>query len=49
MNILFWFQVFDFELSEEDMNDMLGLDRNLRLVTFPIAGNHKDYPFNIEY
>ncbi|XP_070111377.1 1,5-anhydro-D-fructose reductase isoform X6 [Equus przewalskii] len=43
------FQVFDFELSEEDMNDMLGLDRNLRLATFPIAGNHKDYPFNIEY
>nr|XP_044617875.1 1,5-anhydro-D-fructose reductase isoform X4 [Equus asinus] len=42
-------QVFDFELSEEDMNDMLGLDRNLRLATFPIAGNHKDYPFNIEY
>uniref|UniRef100_A0A8C4MKM1 Aldo-keto reductase family 1 member E2 n=1 Tax=Equus asinus asinus TaxID=83772 RepID=A0A8C4MKM1_EQUAS len=41
--------VFDFELSEEDMNDMLGLDRNLRLATFPIAGNHKDYPFNIEY
>uniref|UniRef100_A0A8C4MVS2 Aldo-keto reductase family 1 member E2 n=1 Tax=Equus asinus asinus TaxID=83772 RepID=A0A8C4MVS2_EQUAS len=28
--------VFDFELSEEDMNDMLGLDRNLRLATFPM-------------
>lgn len=43
------FQVFDFELSEQDMTDLLGLDRNLRLSAFPIAENHKDYPFKAEY
>ncbi|XP_065777476.1 1,5-anhydro-D-fructose reductase isoform X3 [Muntiacus reevesi] len=43
------FQVFDFELSEEDMTDLLGLDRNLRLATFPITENHKDYPFRTEF
>ncbi|XP_057354101.1 1,5-anhydro-D-fructose reductase isoform X1 [Manis pentadactyla] len=42
-------QVFDFELSEQDVEDILSLDRNLRLATFPIAVNHKDYPFSIEY
>ncbi|XP_055287410.1 1,5-anhydro-D-fructose reductase isoform X8 [Moschus berezovskii] len=42
-------QVFDFELSEEDMTDLLGLDRNLRLSTFPITENHKDYPFRAEF
>ncbi|XP_043739446.1 1,5-anhydro-D-fructose reductase isoform X2 [Cervus elaphus] len=41
--------VFDFELSEEDMTDLLGLDRNLRLATFPITENHKDYPFRTEF
>uniref|UniRef100_A0A2K6GJ17 Aldo-keto reductase family 1 member E2 n=1 Tax=Propithecus coquereli TaxID=379532 RepID=A0A2K6GJ17_PROCO len=42
-------QVFDFELTEEDMKDMVSLDRNLRLATFPVTENHKDYPFLIEY
>ncbi|XP_040307484.1 1,5-anhydro-D-fructose reductase isoform X2 [Herpailurus yagouaroundi] len=42
-------QVFDFELSERDMNDILDLDRNFRMCTLPTAKNHKDYPFNIEY
>ncbi|XP_005386922.1 PREDICTED: 1,5-anhydro-D-fructose reductase [Chinchilla lanigera] len=42
-------QVFDFELTEQDMNDILSLDKNLRLTTFPITKNHKDYPFHIEY
>ncbi|XP_069314932.1 aldo-keto reductase family 1 member C15-like isoform X2 [Eulemur rufifrons] len=43
------FQVFDFELTEEDMKAMVSLDRNLRLATFPITSDHKDYPFPIEY
>ncbi|XP_044928275.1 1,5-anhydro-D-fructose reductase isoform X1 [Mustela putorius furo] len=42
-------QVFDFELSEQDMNDIFGLDRNFRMCRLPIAVNHKDYPFNIDY
>ncbi|XP_062036228.1 1,5-anhydro-D-fructose reductase [Lepus europaeus] len=42
-------QVFDFELKEEDMDDILGLDKNLRWVTFPTTENHKDYPFHAEY
>jgi diketogulonate reductase-like aldo/keto reductase len=42
-------QVFDFELTEEDMDDLLILDRNLRLATFPTTEHHKDYPFHIEY
>uniref|UniRef100_A0A8C9DIV8 Aldo-keto reductase family 1 member E2 n=1 Tax=Prolemur simus TaxID=1328070 RepID=A0A8C9DIV8_PROSS len=42
-------QVFDFELTEEDMKAMVSLDRNLRLATFPITEDHKDYPFSIEY
>uniref|UniRef100_A0A8C5W8G0 Aldo-keto reductase family 1 member E2 n=1 Tax=Microcebus murinus TaxID=30608 RepID=A0A8C5W8G0_MICMU len=43
------FQVFDFELTEEDMKDMISLNRNLRLATFPITENHKDYPFFIAH
>nr|XP_012298810.1 1,5-anhydro-D-fructose reductase isoform X3 [Aotus nancymaae] len=42
-------QVFDFELTQHNMDSILSLDRNLRLATFPITKNHKDYPFHIEY
>ncbi|XP_069846672.1 1,5-anhydro-D-fructose reductase isoform X1 [Dipodomys merriami] len=42
-------KVFDFELTEQDMNDLLDLNKNLRLATLPISKNHKDYPFHIEY
>ncbi|XP_011811383.1 PREDICTED: 1,5-anhydro-D-fructose reductase isoform X2 [Colobus angolensis palliatus] len=42
-------QVFDFELTQHDMDNILSLDRNLRLATFAITKNHKDYPFHIEY
>lgn len=35
MDTLFWCQVFDFELTDEDMTGILSLDRGLRLVTFP--------------
>ncbi|ERE78661.1 1,5-anhydro-D-fructose reductase-like protein [Cricetulus griseus] len=43
------FQVFDFELTEKDMEELLSLDKNLRLATFPLTEHHKDYPFHIEY
>ncbi|KAK7794965.1 hypothetical protein U0070_020364 [Myodes glareolus] len=42
-------QVFDFELTEKDMEELLSLDKNLRLTTFAPTKNHKDYPFHIEY
>ncbi|XP_042846873.1 1,5-anhydro-D-fructose reductase isoform X1 [Panthera tigris] len=39
-------QVFDFELSETDMNDILDLDRNFRMCTLPtlIKPSHKAFP-----
>ncbi|XP_075408407.1 1,5-anhydro-D-fructose reductase isoform X1 [Tenrec ecaudatus] len=42
-------QVFDFELTEQDVSDLLCLDKDFRMAKFPVAENHKDYPFNIEY
>uniref|UniRef100_A0A3P9P378 aldose reductase n=1 Tax=Poecilia reticulata TaxID=8081 RepID=A0A3P9P378_POERE len=42
------FQLFDFELSQDDMKTILGSNRNYR--GFPAkAVKHKDYPFNAEY
>ncbi|CAB1456453.1 unnamed protein product, partial [Pleuronectes platessa] len=43
------FQLFDFELSEEDMKTMLSLDRNWRGFPMPWATKHKDFPLNTEY
>uniref|UniRef100_A0A671KBB1 aldose reductase n=1 Tax=Sinocyclocheilus anshuiensis TaxID=1608454 RepID=A0A671KBB1_9TELE len=45
------FQVFDFELSEEDMKTILGFNKDFR-TWFPGYGHHgilEDYPFNAEY
>ncbi|XP_053384414.1 aldo-keto reductase family 1 member B7-like isoform X2 [Mercenaria mercenaria] len=38
--------VFDFELSEEDMKKIKDLDRNLRVYKEPIAIGHPEYPFD---
>jgi len=44
------FNVFNFHLSEEDMERIFGLNRNARVNTFKEqAGTHKEYPFNIEF
>ncbi|CAJ1054984.1 aldo-keto reductase family 1 member B1-like [Xyrichtys novacula] len=43
------FQLFDFELSEDDMQTLLSLNRNWRGFLFEMASNHKDYPLNAEY
>ncbi|CAL8318514.1 unnamed protein product [Lota lota] len=43
------FQVFDFELTEEEMKTILGLHRNWRCCPVSMSKNHKDYPFHAEY
>ncbi|XP_001366873.1 1,5-anhydro-D-fructose reductase [Monodelphis domestica] len=43
------FEVFDFELTKEEMDAILSLNRNFRLAGLAFSKNHKDYPFNIEY
>ncbi|KAM4812224.1 1,5-anhydro-D-fructose reductase isoform X2 [Urocitellus parryii] len=42
-------QVFDFELTENHMDEIMSLNRNLRLATFPTTESHKDYPFHIDF
>ncbi|XP_040823957.1 aldo-keto reductase family 1 member C1-like isoform X3 [Ochotona curzoniae] len=42
-------QVFDFQLSSEDMKALDGLNRNLRYTTADIFAGHPNYPFSDEY
>nr|BAN20668.1 aldo-keto reductase [Riptortus pedestris] len=39
------FNIFDFNISTEDMKSIDELDRNKRLVTFSELSKHKHYPF----
>lgn len=43
------FQVFDFQLTPEDMKTLDGLNRNLRYFKDDEFADHPDYPFNDEY
>ncbi|KAM9328707.1 aldo-keto reductase family 1 member B1-like isoform 2-T2 [Pholidichthys leucotaenia] len=43
------FQVFDFELSEEEMKTILGFNRNWRVCPMQWGTKHKDYPFHAEF
>ncbi|KAM9705028.1 aldo-keto reductase family 1 member B1-like [Menidia menidia] len=43
------FQLFDFELSQEDMKTLLNMNKNWRGFPAPWASKHKDYPFHTEY
>ncbi|XP_070710245.1 aldo-keto reductase family 1 member B1-like [Pempheris klunzingeri] len=43
------FQLFDFELSEDDMKTLLSLNRNWRGFSLEWASKHKDFPLNTEY
>ncbi|XP_072310963.1 aldo-keto reductase family 1 member B10-like [Eucyclogobius newberryi] len=43
------FQVFDFELSEEEMKTILGFDRSWRVCPMQWSTKHKDYPFKAEF
>jgi diketogulonate reductase-like aldo/keto reductase len=41
--------VFDFEISEEDLQKIYGINKNKRFIDRPGAEQHPDYPFNIPY
>lgn len=41
--------LFDFELLENNVEELLRLDQNRWLATFPLTENHKDYSFHREY
>ncbi|KAK9525623.1 hypothetical protein VZT92_016310 [Zoarces viviparus] len=43
------FQVFDFELTEEDIKTILGFNRNWRVCPLQWSMKHKDYPFSTEF
>ncbi|XP_015275461.1 PREDICTED: aldose reductase-related protein 2-like [Gekko japonicus] len=43
------FKVFDFELTKEEMETLLGLNRNWRDCLMAQSVNHKDYPFKADY
>uniref|UniRef100_A0A671YHZ3 aldose reductase n=1 Tax=Sparus aurata TaxID=8175 RepID=A0A671YHZ3_SPAAU len=43
------FQVFDFELNDEEMKTILGFNRNWRACPMQWGVKHKDYPFNTEF
>ncbi|XP_004588540.2 aldo-keto reductase family 1 member C15-like [Ochotona princeps] len=42
-------QIFEFELTEDDMKKIDGLNKNLRYNKFLFAANHPNYPFSEEY
>uniref|UniRef100_A0A8D2B7M3 Aldo-keto reductase family 1 member C4 n=1 Tax=Sciurus vulgaris TaxID=55149 RepID=A0A8D2B7M3_SCIVU len=42
-------QVFDFELTSEDMKDLDGLNRNFRYIATESMADHPNYPFADEY
>uniref|UniRef100_A0A8D0GR53 alcohol dehydrogenase (NADP(+)) n=1 Tax=Sphenodon punctatus TaxID=8508 RepID=A0A8D0GR53_SPHPU len=43
-------QVFDFELTKQEMESILGFNRNWRIsFSFSRCVNHKEYPFHAEY
>ncbi|XP_051856774.1 aldo-keto reductase family 1 member C1-like [Antechinus flavipes] len=43
------FQVFDFQLTSEDMKVIDGLNRNMRYLTLDIFQDNINYPFNDDY
>ncbi|XP_066575585.1 aldo-keto reductase family 1 member B1 isoform X2 [Amia ocellicauda] len=43
------FKIFDFQLTENEMETILKFNRNWRAVAFEWGVKHKDYPFHIEY
>ncbi|MCJ8733082.1 hypothetical protein PDJAM_G00218960, partial [Pangasius djambal] len=43
------FQVFDFELSDDEMKTILSYNRNYRVCPIEWGVKHRDFPFNAEY
>jgi len=43
------FNIFDFELTPEDMDVIYQMNRNWRALELPQFNDHKDYPFHIEF
>ncbi|XP_048875468.1 aldo-keto reductase family 1 member B1-like isoform X1 [Brienomyrus brachyistius] len=43
------FQVFDFELDDDEMKTILEFDRNWRVCSMQWGVKHQDYPFHAEY
>ncbi|KAB5541913.1 hypothetical protein PHYPO_G00085440 [Pangasianodon hypophthalmus] len=43
------FQVFDFELSDDEMKTILSYNRNYRVCPMQWSVKHRYYPFNAEY
>ncbi|XP_034019116.1 aldo-keto reductase family 1 member B1 isoform X3 [Thalassophryne amazonica] len=43
------FKVFDFELTEDEMKTISGLNKNWRVCPMTMTKNHKDYPFNADF
>ncbi|XP_006910550.1 3-oxo-5-beta-steroid 4-dehydrogenase isoform X2 [Pteropus alecto] len=43
------FQIFDFSLTKEEMNDIEALNKNVRFVEMLMWCDHPEYPFHEEY
>nr|XP_033806593.1 aldo-keto reductase family 1 member B1 [Geotrypetes seraphini] len=43
------FQVFDFELSKEEMAEILSFNRDWRVCSMMMCKNHEEFPFKAEY
>ncbi|KAG9335222.1 hypothetical protein JZ751_005577 [Albula glossodonta] len=43
------FQIFDFSLTEDEMKQIEGLNKNIRFVELLMWSDHPEYPFHDEY
>ncbi|XP_044137465.1 aldo-keto reductase family 1 member C1-like isoform X2 [Bufo gargarizans] len=43
------FQIFDFELSDEDLKTLDGVNQNMRYLILKLWKEHPNYPYNDEY